>query len=231
MLGDRRDAGHQVSRRDVIFMVFAAKVPGGETGVFHFVVPFGVEADRVGGCRLACHLAEHACHGRAIGATRQEGADAFVAGDLFGDAVADQVAEGVARRGERLAVLLVEKQGPVAGFVHTIAVNQHAVCCRQPAHLAENRAWCGDHVEIEVIEDRLRIKFFPSPLNAVGTIGESERLAVAAITEGLDGESVNGQEDALAPRVDDRQSVGAADVRGKVWPRSHARLENFFGRS
>jgi hypothetical protein len=71
-------------------------------------------------------LAEHACHRRAVGATRQEGADALVAGDLFGDAVAESVAEGVTRRGEGLPVLLVEKQRPVAGLVHTISVDQHA---------------------------------------------------------------------------------------------------------
>ncbi|KFB71462.1 MAG: hypothetical protein AW09_003393 [Candidatus Accumulibacter phosphatis] len=114
MLCDHWYAGHQVSRRHIVFMVFAAEVPGGEAGIRHFVVAFGVEADRVGGCRSAGHLAEHACHRRAIGATRQEGAYAFVAGKFFGDAVANQMAKGVARCGEGRSVLLFEMQRPVA---------------------------------------------------------------------------------------------------------------------
>jgi hypothetical protein len=74
------------------------------------------------------------------------------------------------------------------------------VCRRQPAYLAEDRAWCRDHVEVQVVEDRLRVEFVATPGNAVGTVGESERLAVGAITQRLDGEAVNGQENAEATR-------------------------------
>jgi hypothetical protein len=115
-----------------------------------------------------------------------------------------------------LLVSLVKAERPVAGRTCAVAVNQQAKRCWQPAHLAKDGAWRGDHVEVQVVEDRLRIKLVAVPLNAVGTIRESQRLAISAITQGLDCEAVNSQESACTRRINDCQGVGSSDMRGDV---------------
>ena len=51
--GHGGDAAHQVIGRDVVLVVLGAETPGGDAGVLHLVVALGLEADRIGGRRLA----------------------------------------------------------------------------------------------------------------------------------------------------------------------------------
>ena len=231
MLRDRRNAVQEVRRRHVIFVVFAAEVSRGEAGVRHFVITLGVEADRVYGRWFAGDLAEHAGHRRAVGTTRQESADALVPRDLFGDALADQVAEAVACRGKGLTVLFVELQWPVALHMRTVAVDQQRMRRRQPAYLPEDGAWRRNHVEVQIVENRLWIKFTAVSRNAVGAIGESEHLAIGPITQRLDGEAVGGQEGTLARRIDNGQGVGTVQLRGEVDTAAVPGFQNFRGKT
>ncbi|KFB67602.1 MAG: hypothetical protein CAPSK01_003045 [Candidatus Accumulibacter vicinus] len=150
-----------------------------------------------------------------------------MAGDCFSDVFANQIAERVACVGESWLAALVEKQGPVTCFMYALPIEQYAMRCRQPAHITEYRAWCRDHVKVQVVENRLRIKFVAAPRNTVGTVGESQRLAVGAITQRLDREPVNGQENASARAIDNHQSVGSSDACDHFHPDLAPGLQKF----
>jgi hypothetical protein len=66
-------------------------------------------------------------------------------------------------------------------------------------------------------------------VNAVGTVGEGQGLRVGAIAQGLDGEAVDGEKNAFAARVDDRQGIGAVNPRRHLDPVRAPALEQFAG--
>jgi hypothetical protein len=127
MLGDGRDAGQQVGRGHVVLVVLASEMLGRQAGILHFVIALGSEADRVGGCRLAGDLAEHAGDRRAIGAPREEAPTRWW--PTISSLTPSRISLRKASRdaGEGLPVVLVETQRPVANFVHTLAVDEQRV--------------------------------------------------------------------------------------------------------
>ena len=182
MGGDARDAVEQVGGRDVVFTVIHAEVPRGDAGVLHLVVAGGVEADRVGARGLAEHLAQHAAHRGAVGAAGEEAAGGMPGG-LAGHVLLDDVEEALFALGEVGCVAFVESGLPPG----------HALCAagsgplqhmagRQALDIREDGARRRDHVEIQVVEDRLRRQRARVARHAIGAVGEAQpaiRLAVA----------------------------------------------------
>ncbi len=155
MRGHQGDGVDQFVGADVVLVVLGAEAARGDARVGHLVVALGVEADRIG-CAAAGDLGDEAGDGRAVGAAAEE-ARRGAAVELRGDGRAQPAAEVAGQRVEVGAGGLGELRRPPAQQVHAaVGVDACAVSGRQAVHAVERGARRRDHVEVEVVVDRLR---------------------------------------------------------------------------
>ncbi len=212
VLRNRRQAGDQIGRGDVVFVMLAAEMSGGDARVLHFIVALRIEADRVDRRRPAGDLAEHAGDCRTVCTAGKKGADTGVVADLLVDAVTNQVAKGFTRVAERLPMTIVETQWPVALQLCAVCVDVQAVSGRQPLYLAEDCPRRRDHVKVQIIVNRLCVDVVTASGNAVRAVGKSQYACFVAIAHRFDGKTVDGDQHAATAVVDDAQCIAAAEL-------------------
>ncbi len=216
MRGHGGDAAHQVVGRDVVLVVLGAEALGGDARELHLVVALGLEADRVGGRRPAGHLADHAGHGGAVGAAAQE-ARRLAAVELRGHGVAHQLAEFGGEGREFRVARLREAGHPVGRDGEPAAFEQRAVRRRQAVHALEDGARRRDDVEVQVVEDRLRVDGCPGRQRGefVGAGGEVQLPVDDAVAQRADREAVHGQEGAAGAVAEAHRKVAVGAGRGR----------------
>ncbi len=216
---DGRDPGQQVRGRDVILMVLGAEVARRDAGELHLVVALGLEADRVGGGGAPGRQADHAGDGGTVRAAAQE-AGGLAAIELVCHGLAQKLPERLLFRAGSKCGGLVEGRHPIRGDRQFPVLEQRIVPGRQAEHVLEDRARGGYDVEIDVIEDCLRIqrRRVGRVDKCVGTQREAQFVTDDAIAQGADRESIHRQESAAGGlaqcdrefAIDLRRGVGAS---------------------
>ena len=119
--------------------------------------------------------------------------------DLACDGLAQEVAELVTEFRERPLAILVEDRLPPWRNGQASPLDRVQVASGEALHTAEDRAWRGNHVKVQVVEYRLRVHRGVIPRDDIGTIVKHQRIAVHAKAEGADRETVHSEKRAARP--------------------------------
>jgi hypothetical protein len=148
--------------------------------VRHLVVAVGVEADRKCTCRSSRDLSDKTRNGRAVSAAAEKTSN-LSALQLFGDARTQQLPKLVLQTIERRFACFHELRPPVPRDRNTAVLEYCGVRRRQSQDAAEDRAWRRNHMEIKIIEKRLRIGDGGKIGNSIGPLSEENLRACHAV--------------------------------------------------
>jgi hypothetical protein len=193
-------------------------MPRRDAGVFHLVVALGVEADRKRSRRLAGQFTHDAGDRRTVGAAAEETADAPPL-ELARNAVAQQAIELLSQFVETLRCILDENGFPPSFQRHLAAIHQHIVRGRQARDAGKSCARCGDDVEEQVVEDRLRLDVGGVVRNLVRPLAYRDAIAIDPIAQRMKGEAVDRGE-APAARIFQMDGEVALDRMDHVFSKA-----------
>ncbi len=150
---------HVLRSHHVLVMV-RAEVLCRNAGVIRFVVSLDRETDGVRARRLARDLFENSDDRGAVGAAAQEGPDLAAGRRQAGaNRVADSGAVLLGKLGLSRGALVLVPGRPVTGAADIASARERVLSGLEALDSLENAPRSRDHVEVDVVENRLRVDF------------------------------------------------------------------------
>jgi hypothetical protein len=150
--------------------------------------------------------AAKAGHGGAVGAAAEEAAGLAAVQPAL-HRIAQQSPKRLAQGVEVAASGLVEARYPVRLHGDAGAILHDAVTRRQTMDVLEDGPRRRDGVEVQVVEDGLRVELGPRPGELVGSFRETQLAIHQAVAQGLDREAVDRA---------DRTAIGQVHADGEA---------------